>query len=361
MRFHYHFTYRATYVVQGGRRVRPAYLTGVQPVEITEVNPKDAPLVYKITTFPHNQPHEVRAFGGSLWWPVLDRGGNPLKASAFLQQADADWWEASRVLDPLRRTYYLEAPSLTAFMESHSLSKDDKKFIDADRVVQAKQAERDASNVIFCGDRVLFNGGDPVWYAMRDDKTRRVDLEIGHSDLDQLYHDPSLGNGFMTPGPDRQARIASASTSFAFELGEKELALAVIDDLGFEAACHSKYAALSDHVPVSSAVLCVRASAQNLRDIARWHPEMRRDLPELKEASRAGPPSTLRADQELLRRFVSHSARWQFGNHADRVEGARKALDRLAASEPLAEVDEDALSMLGRLDHDDWPNSDPAA
>ncbi|MGO4510171.1 hypothetical protein AB4Z51_24455 [Bradyrhizobium sp. 2TAF36] len=363
MKFDYRFTYRVTYVVRRGRRSRPAYLTGVQPVEIVEVDPAEAPLAYGITTSPYNgQHHEVRAFGGSLWWQMFDRSGNPLEVSAFIQQAGADWWKVSRVLDPLRRTYYVDqARTLKEFLEGRVLSKDEKKFDDSNREVQAKQAERDASNVIFCGGRVLFNGGDPVWYANRDDVSRRVDLEIGHSDLDRLYYDHKLGRGFMTTGPDRKERITCASTSFAFGLDEKDLALAVIDDLGYEVNCHSESTAFSDHVPSSSAALCVRASAQNLRDIACWHPEMRRDLPELKDASRTSPPSTLRADQELLRRFVSLSYRWQFGDHADRVDAARKALDRLEAFEPLSEIDEEALSMLGSLDLDDRPSTDPAA
>lgn len=41
---------------------------------------------------------------------------------------------------------------------------------------QAKEAERDASRMIFCGDRVLVEAGDPVWYAILDRGEGRFDL-----------------------------------------------------------------------------------------------------------------------------------------------------------------------------------------
>jgi hypothetical protein len=363
MKFDYRFTYRIKYVVWRGRKSRPAHLTGVQPVEIVEVDPADAPIAYRITTSPHNQPHEVRAFGGSLWWPVLNRDLSPLEVPAFLRLADADWWEASRVLDPLRRTYYLDGSSSEEFCGRTRLSEDARKFDDSDRKIQATQAEWDASNVIFCGDRVLFNGGDPIWYGMRDDKARCVDLEIGHSDLDRLYFDHSLGFGFMTPGPDRKQRIASAAASFAFGLGEKDFALGLIADLGYEVTCYSDYTALSDHIAGHSAALCVRASALNLREFARSDPELRRAVPELEDTSRANARSSLRADQNLLRHFVSRSYRGHYLNKKDRIASAHKALDRLALLEPLAEEDDAAIAMLGIQDglHDERTSNDPTA
>lgn len=363
MKFDYRFTYRIKYVVWHGRKSRPAHLTGVQPVEIVEVDPADAPIAYRITTSPHNQPHEVRAFGGSLWWPILNRDLNPLEVPSFLRLADADWWEASRVLDPLRRTYYLEGDSEEEFRSRKRLSEDARQFDDSDREIKAKQAEWDASNVIFCGDRVLFNGGDPIWYAVRDDRARFVDLEIGHSDLDRLYFDHSLGFGFRTPGPDRKERIASAAASFAFGLREKDLALKAIADAGHKVTCYSDYSAHSDHIAGRSAALCVRASALNLREFARYDPELRRALPELGDTSRANARTSLRADQILLQHFVSLSYRGHYLNKKDRIASAHRALDRLALLEPLAEEDDAAITMLGIQDglRDERNSNDPAA
>lgn len=363
MKFDYRFTYRITYVLWHGTRVRPAHLTDVQPVEIVEVDPTDAPVVYRIATSPHNQPHEVRTFGRSLWWPVMDSRGNPLEVQAFLRLAEDDWWEASRVFDPLHRTYRLDgASTLDDFLGRNRLSSDARKFDDTDREAQAKQAEWDASNVIFCGDRVLFNGGEPVWYAVRDDKARRVDLEIGHSDLDQVYEERARMTGFMTPGPDRKARIASAARSFAFGLGEQDLALEAIRALRYKPSWLSDCKALSDRVPESAAALCVRAAALDLREYARWDPDLRRSLPQLEDTSRANARSSLSADKALLEHFVSRPYPGHHFDKSERIASANKALDRLASSEPLAEEDDAAISRLGFEDgpNDDHPDGDPA-
>ncbi|MEA3133358.1 MAG: hypothetical protein QOG17_1204, partial [Gammaproteobacteria bacterium] len=248
------------------------------------------------------------------------------------------------------RTYYLEASSEEEFRGHNRLSEDAGKFDDSDREIQAKQAEWDASSVIFCGDRVLFNGGDPIWYVVLDDRVRLVNLDIGHSDLDRLYFDHSHGFGFMTPGPDRKERIASAAASLAFGLREKGLALKAIADAGQKVTCYSNYSVHSDHIAGHSAALCVRASALNLREFARYDPELRRELPELEDTSRANARTSLHADQILLRHFVSRSYRGHYLNKKDRIASAHRALDRLALLEPLAEEDDAAITMLGIQD-----------
>jgi hypothetical protein len=46
--FDYRFTYRAEYVRWKGKKKRLVFLTGVQPIEIVEVDPVDAPLAYRV-------------------------------------------------------------------------------------------------------------------------------------------------------------------------------------------------------------------------------------------------------------------------------------------------------------------------
>jgi hypothetical protein len=343
--FDYRFTYRADYVRWRGTKNRPVYLTDVQPVELIEVDPGDAPVVYRIVVphESHREVHEVRRIGGSLWWPVLNYG-NPLEKSEFFSLAANDWERTSRVLDPMHRTYYLGAETLDDFLGRRRVSKG---RFRSDREQQAAQAQRDASRIIFCEDRVFVEAGDPIWYAVFDRRARRFDLVIGHSELDRSHVDRPHGAGFFTPGPDRHARIDCGRSSLAFGLAEMPLALRTLADLSCEFRFGSEIVALSDHVPGPAAELCVRASAQHLREIAWMRPNLRNAMPELADRSRANARSDIRSDAELLGHFVSREHPALRIDHASEVAAARKALDRLAAQEPLAEQDEAALSALG--------------
>lgn len=340
----YRYTYRAEYVRWGGWKTRPVYLTGTQPVEIVEVDPAEAPVAYSISSGEpnYNEGYEVRSFNGSLWWPVSDYG-NPLEKSAFLSLVTTDWERASRVLDPMHRTYYLNAETFDEFLARTKVR--DGTFA-SDRELQAKQAEWDASRVIFCGERVFVEAGDPVWYAVLDDSTRHFDLSISHSDLDRAHADRKHGARFFTTGPDRSVRIECGRLSRAFGLGEMPLALQTIADLKCELGLSSKIVALSNHVPGPVAELCVRASAQHLRDISRWRPDLRNAMPELQDTWSIEDRFDIHSDTILLRSFVSrgHPALWD--GHAQLVEDARKVLDRLASHEQLAKEDEAALSRL---------------
>jgi hypothetical protein len=341
----YRYTYRAEYVRWRGRKTRPVYLTGTQPVEIVEVDPAEAPVAYRIASGKpdYHAGYEVRSFNGSLWWPVADYG-NPLEVEAFLALVASDWERASRVLDPMHRTYYLNGPSFEEFLDSTKVS--DGKFA-SDRELQAKQAEWDASRVIFCEDRVFVEAGDPVWYAVLDESARHFDLFISHSDLDRAHSDRKHGAGYYTTGPDRSVRICCGRLSRAFGLGEMSFALQAITDLNYGFRLGSEIVALSDHVPGPAAELCVRASAQYLRDIARWRPDLRKAMPELQDTSRAEARSDTRSDTILLQSFVSRGDPALRKGHAHLVADARKVLDRLASHEPLAKEDEAALSTLG--------------
>jgi hypothetical protein len=342
----YRYTYRAEYVRWGGRKTRPVYLTGTQPVEIVEVDPAEAPVAYRISSGEPNyhEGNEVRSFNGSLWWPVSDYG-NPLAKSAFLSLVTTDWERASRVLDPMHRTYYLDAETFDEFLARTKVS--DGKFA-SDRELQAKQAEWDASRIIICGDQVLVDAGDPVWYAVLDEAAARVDLVVGHSDLDRSHVDRPHGAGFFTPGPDRNVRIACGRLSLVFGLEEISSALSTFTELGHEFRFVSEIVALSGHAPAPAAAaeLCVRASAQHLREIAWLKPDLRKAMPELADTSRADDRTDLRSDRSLLQKFVGLDVPALRRDHARWIAEARKVLDRLATHEPLAEEDEAALGRL---------------
>jgi hypothetical protein len=340
----YRYTYHAEYFRWKGRIKQHAYLTGIQPVAIAEVEPADAPVAYRVlSSEPDFRPsYEVRAFDGSLWWPI-NSYGNPLEPAAFLALAASNWERASRVLDPMHRTYYVDGIPIEEFLAETRVSKG--RFV-SDREQQAKQAERDASKVIFCGDRVLVDAGDPVWYAVLDEDARCFNLSIGHSDLDRVCLDQKYGVGFFTPGPDRGVRIRCGRLSQAFGLDEMSFALQTIADLNCAFRIDSEIVPLSARVPGPAAELCVRASAQHLRNIAGWRPDLRRAMPELERAS-AKTRSDFDSDALMLRHLVGRPDPVLRNAHAQLVAEARQVLDRLDSLQPLAEEDEAALSMLG--------------
>ncbi|MDN4987098.1 hypothetical protein QY049_28445 [Bradyrhizobium sp. WYCCWR 13022] len=303
----------------------------MQPVEIVELSPAEAPVVYRIrTTLPGLlRTCEVRSFGGALWWPVYDND-KPLTPAAFVSMAKANWKRASALLDPMRRTYSVSnAPSLQKFLEEHVPKETD----DSHRERQAKQAERDAAAIIFCANRVFVSAGDPIWYAVWDD-SYKFDLVVGHSCLDRVYKDQPHGNGFLTCGPDRDQRIACGRESLAFGLGEFSLAMEAIDELGHFSKVCSKIVALSDHVPGNAAKFCVRAAAQNLRYIAGTSfkalmPQFSWDAPKAR--------TTLRSDLGMLRAFVSHEEVLR-ERYEEALADARKVLDRWTEDAALAKL-----------------------
>jgi hypothetical protein len=201
--------------------------------------------------------------------------------------------------------------------------------------------------VIFCGDRVFVEAGDPVWYAVLDESDRRFDLFISHSDLDRAHSDRRHGAGFYTTGPDRSVRIRCGRLSLAFGLGEMPLALRTIADLNCAFRFASEIVALSNHVPGPAAELCVRASAQHLRYVFRWNENHRNAMPELPDTVRAEDRFDIRSDIILLRSFVAREDSAPRNGNAQLVADARKVLDRLASHEHLAKEDEAALSGLG--------------
>lgn len=150
-----------------------------------------------------------------VYW--TDEQGSPLTPAAFLALASANWERASRVLDPTSRTYYLHASSADVFLAERRVSKG--KFW-PECEPQERQAKHDASKLMFCGDYVYVAAGDPVWYAICDEAAGRVDLVIGHSDLDRYYLDRPYGVGFFKPGPDRKNRISCGRRSHVFGLDE---------------------------------------------------------------------------------------------------------------------------------------------
>ncbi|MDX3965525.1 MAG: hypothetical protein QHD01_02860 [Bradyrhizobium sp.] len=341
MIFDYRFTYKAEYVRWKGKKRRTVFLNGIKAVEIEEVDSAAAPAAYRIRhdLGGHEDTHDVRSFKGALWWPVFLHK-DPLTPSRFLALASSDWDRASRLLDPMSRTFYLNASSADAFMAQRRVSPG--KFW-SEIEPQEKRAEEDASKLLFCEDRVFVAAGDPLWYANLDQGARRYEVAIGHSDLDRSYMDRPYGVGFFTPGPDRKTRIECGRRALVFGLDEISMLPHLVEP-GNEIKFLSEIVSPGSHNPraPAAAELCVHASAENLRQIAWKRPELRKKVPELDDRSPGDKP-TLLGDKSLLLAFIGRQATLP-ERYETLIEEVRTVLDRLAVHEPLAEEDDEALA-----------------
>jgi hypothetical protein len=335
------FAYRRFYVPKGHKKLRPADVIGECPVAINEIEPDAAPVSYKIVSLdrPH-ESHEVRSYAGSLWWPIYSVLG-PLKASDFRALTETDWEAASAILDPLHRTYRYHGVTEQEFFRDLEIRKDMGSSTFDQRTACA---HRDASRMLFCQDRVLIEGGDPVWYFIpREDARDRFELVAGPSSLNRR-----AAAGYFTPGPDRHVRLTCAWRGHAFGLAEIEAAMEVCTEHEPAAHVKSEIEASTDRPAASAADLCARALCEHLWDIAWMHPDLRKAMPAVEKASHLNPAPEMLPYREMLQQLVSLQDRYLRRNLSHLILTARATLGRLdaAESQPLAEEDDAALADL---------------
>lgn len=335
------FAYRRHYVPKGHQKLRRVDVNGECHVTISEVEPDAAPVSYKISSLDKPQEsHEVRSYAGSLWWPIYSASG-PLKASDFRDLTETNWEVASAILDPLHRTYKFHGVTEQEFFENLEIRKD-KGSSTFDQ--QSAGANRDASRMLFCQGRVLVEGGDPVWYFIpREDARDGVKLVAGPSSLDRR-----AAAGYFMPGPDRHVRLGCAWRGHAFGLAEIEAAKEVWTEHDPTIHEKSEIEATTDRPAASAANLCARALAEHLWDIAWMHPDLRKAMPAIANASHPNPAPETLPYWEMLRQLISLKDNYLRRNLSHLILSARAILGRLDAAEcqPLAEEDDAALAGL---------------
>lgn len=331
----YRFSYRAEYVPVRKRRLRYAFLNGIESVAVRDVDASEAPVAYRISQHSRrNGSFAVLTHGDTLWWPLFGGDGR-VSASEFLSHAKQDWDKACAILDPLGRTYQFFGDTHEQTFEGQPL-----RFYDSNFDKQLLSAQHDASRLLIIGEEMYVAGGDPVWYAVANEGGRRgFDLELGHSDLDRRDRDE-----FWMPGPDRGARMTSARLGRAFGLDE------VAHGINWLAADAVRYrseiTATGSHISGRAADLCVRAFAHHLWENAWMRPDLRSILPAISKATHKAPPPCLLPHDEMLERLASlDPTRHQL--HGVRVlDDARALRERIDEFKPLDVSDEeiDAIS-----------------
>jgi hypothetical protein len=277
--FRSQFSYRQHYILRRCSRPQWVDLNGECDVTIIEVEPATAPVAYNLSTIGPDQPRgaqEIRAFAGSLWWPLLGENG-PLQASDFRTMVKDNWTVASAILDPRHRTYRSHGITFDEFFKSIVVR--DKCF-HSTWEQQYASAQRDASRVIFCQDRVLVEAGEPVWYVVPGGSSCDRDLVVGPTSLDRCET-----AGYRTAGPRRHVRLASALRGLAFGLAEIE----GVRDADNQLQVKSQIAAMLNRPAKPAADLCARALAEHLWNIAWLHPNLRKVLPALAVACHSDP------------------------------------------------------------------------
>lgn len=329
------FSYKVQFIKKGRKIESYAFLNGSHPGVITEVDLVDAPAAYKITWHDGGACVDVRAHAGSLWWPVKGKSG-PLKAVEFLAMAAVDWDRTNAILDPLGRTYAFAGPTHDEYFRDLPFRTD--KGYESGFDSQLNQARRDVARVLFVDDTVFVEAGDPVWYAVANDRKRdSFDLVIGHSALDRRNNHIS----FM-PGPDLGIRLTSARLGRA--IGLNELASGLEDLAAGEIQYRSTVEATGVHTAGPTEDLCARALTQYLWEIAWMYPDLRKAVPDLAKASNRSPPPASLSHLNILRQLISSSELPNFSRHL--VADARKiveSIDRRGCS-ATKEDDEAAIA-----------------
>ncbi|MFQ3451808.1 hypothetical protein PMN64_00570 [Bradyrhizobium sp. UFLA01-814] len=334
------FFYRRHYVRKRCRLEEWIDLNDTCDVAISEVDAKDAPIAYEVAQFngEERQPHEIRSYAGSMWWPLHGADG-PLKSAEFRSMVENDWETASAILDPLHRTYRLCNP-LKAENFGRIEVREDKDRSTFD--LQLAGAHRDASRLLFCGGDVLVEGGDPVWYFIPAAQDRKgVDLVLGPTTLNRRE-----AAGYSMPGPERHVRLSSGWHGHVFGLTEIEAAK---EGWATEQAINvrSEIAARHYRPTTSAADLCARAVAEHLWDIAWMYSGLRQAVPAVANANHLFPAPDFPEYREMLRQLISQKNPELSRNLSRLIASAKTILDRLELNGPTDEDDDAALASLG--------------
>jgi hypothetical protein len=315
------------------------------PVHIRKIDASEALPAYRIMRTDEessSEPYIVRSFAGFLWWPLLNAEGfvSPSQFAALAGEGDRAVLAALGVRrgSPDERT-----PG--EFYENHPY----KKIVACTRDLQWASVQRGAAErIVFCGETVLLEAHEPIYFIVPPWAPTRYKIKAGTSSLDR-----NSGYGFHLTGPSSIAALDSARQGLAFGIEEIDDGICRLADRtndGFE----SKIECLVERYRSDAAVLaCAGAFIDLLWGNAQFDsPRARlllKSVPCVAEAGQDIERIRHRPHQEVLEQVISIVD--QAGLRAFSYE-IRRATDlvrrlNLLCPAPLAEEDDAALSSLG--------------
>jgi hypothetical protein len=151
------FPYTIDYIRYRGRKPKAAHIPELADIGIRTVSETEAPVAFAVTSNGFPQQFEVREFDDACWWPVGDdQGFVPVRRFAAAL-ADGDHGYLALLFRSLKHS--ILAPwKETRFVDLHA-----REIVSSDLDAKLRLVHRGAYDFLFCGDRVLVKGRDPVY------------------------------------------------------------------------------------------------------------------------------------------------------------------------------------------------------
>jgi hypothetical protein len=146
-----------------------------------------------------SEPYIVRSFANFLWWPLLNAEGfvSPSQFVALSGEGDRAVLAALGV-----RRGWPDERTPEKFYEDHPY----KKIVACTRDLQWASVQRGAAErIVFCGETVLLEAREPIYFIVPPWAPTRYKIKAGTSSLDRnSFH------GFHLTGPSSYAALDSA-------------------------------------------------------------------------------------------------------------------------------------------------------
>lgn len=217
LRFNYFQRYEPKRSRKG--KIMEVCLSDMVDLAIQKVDPKFAPVAYRVRTVGDTllgkrcvDAYEIRNYDNRLWWPLLGANG-PIDPATFKELAAVGHPTPSSLFNPETILPFIDAPSADAYFDRHPA----RELHGSNSGEQLARVQRAATGIMFCGDSVLVEAGEPIWFAQTSPLEDCVEFRIGCSSLDRtgsIDHD--------LPGPSVGWRRSLGSDGRAFDLAEFE-------------------------------------------------------------------------------------------------------------------------------------------
>jgi hypothetical protein len=338
--------YEQWFVPPRCRAMRAEWFMDEGAVMVRVVDPEDAPIAYRFRPgspspdHDHENEYAVRIHQGNFWWPLSWGDGKfrlgPVEFKIFAAKGLP---LAVAAIDPSISVPLRRWPlRLFDANSARSVGSSDKGY-------RWGWANSNALRVMFCGNEVLVEAGEPVFYAVPC--RGGVEIDVGPSAWDRWNERRAM------PGPDREQRRDCARRGLAFGVEELENELRILADRGTNARRGIQVETIrSEGSAHAAALLCARALAEFLWEEAGrhgfWTDALRQSVPAL---ANAGEPNASPEDlrhRDVLEQIAATKNTVIVREFAREIRDARDILARWRALgiTGFAAADEAAIALL---------------